>query len=54
MEWGVTLLAHDTFHVKGIVYQMRFDEVSAKYAEFGDFYIGIQLPADELLRRVQL
>ena len=44
MEWGVTLLAHDIFHVKGIVYQMRFDEVSAKYAEFGDFYIGIQLP----------
>ena len=54
MEWGVTLLAHDTFHVKGIVYQMRFDEVSAKYADFGDFYIGIQLPVDELLRRVQL
>jgi chlorite dismutase len=54
MEWGVTLLSHDVFHVKGIVYQMRFDEVSAKYAEFGDFYIGIQLPADELLRRVQL
>lgn len=54
MEWGVTLLAHDTFHVKGIVYQMRFDEVSARYAEFGDFYIGIQLPVDELLRRVQL
>ena len=54
MEWGVTLLAHDTFHVKGIVYQMRFDEVSARYAEFGDFYIGIQLSPDELLRRVQL
>jgi peroxiredoxin len=54
MEWGVTLLAHDAFHVKGIVYQMRFDEVSARYAEFGDFYIGIQLPAEELLRRVQL
>src|SRR3989442_925217 len=30
MEWGVTLLAHDTFHIKGIVYQMRFDEVSVK------------------------
>ena len=54
MEWGVTLLAHDTFHVKGIVYQMRFDEVSVKYADFGDFYIGIQLPVDELLRRVQV
>jgi len=54
MEWGVTLLAHDVFHVRGIVYQMRFDEVSAKYAEFGDFYIGIQLTADELLHRLQL
>jgi peroxiredoxin len=54
MEWGVTLLAHDTYHIKGIVYQMRFDEVSAKYAEFGDFYIGLQMPLDELLRRVQL
>lgn len=54
MEWGVTLLAHDTYHIKGIVYQMRFDEVSARYAEFGDFYIGMQLPLDELLRRVQL
>jgi chlorite dismutase len=54
MEWGVTLLAHDTFHIKGIVYQMRFDEVSSKYAEFGDFYIGLQLPLDELLKRVCL
>lgn len=54
MEWGVTLLAHDTYHIKGIVYQMRFDEVSAKYAEFGDFYIGLQLPLNELLERVRL
>ena len=54
MEWGVSLLAHDTFHIKGIVYQMRFDEVSSKYAEFGDFYIGLQMPLDDLLARVQL
>ena len=52
MEWGVTLFAHDTHDVKGIVYQMRFDEVSAEYADFGDFYIGIQLPLDQLFRRV--
>ena len=51
-EWGVTLFAHDTYHVKGIVYEMRFDEVSAIYGEFGDFYIGLQLPLDELLTRV--
>ena len=44
-EWGVTLFAHDTFQIKAIVYQMRFDEVSAAYADFGEFYIGIQLPS---------
>ena len=53
-EWGVTLFAHDTFDVKGIVYEMRFDAVSAEYADFGEFYIGLQLPLDELFRRIQL
>ncbi len=51
MEWGVTLFARDTHDIKGIVYEMRFDEVSAQYAEFGDFYIGIQCPLDELFHR---
>jgi chlorite dismutase len=53
-EWGVTLFARDTFQVKAIVYQMRFDEVSAAYGDFGEFYIGLQLPLDELFRRLQL
>jgi peroxiredoxin len=53
-EWGVTLLAKDTIDIKAIVYEMRFDEVSARYADFGDFYIGMQLPLDELFRRVCL
>src|SRR3954469_1829499 len=53
-EWGVTLFANDTFQIKAIVYQMRFDPVSADYADFGEFFIGIQLPLDELFRRVQL
>ncbi len=53
-EWGVTLFAHDTFQIKAIVYQMRFDAVSAEYADFGEFYIGIQLPLDELFQRLQL
>jgi chlorite dismutase len=51
-EWGVTLFAHDLSNIKGIIYEMRFDEVSAQFAEFGDFYIGIQLPVNELLNRV--
>jgi peroxiredoxin len=53
-EWGVTLFARDTFQIKAIVYEMRFDPVSADYAEFGEFFIGIQLPLDELFRRLQL
>jgi chlorite dismutase len=53
-EWGVTLFAQDTFQIKAIVYEMRFDPVSAEYADFGEFFIGIQLPLDELFRRVQL
>lgn len=39
-EWGVTLFAKDPLAFKKIVTDMRFDEVSAKYAEFGDFFVG--------------
>jgi chlorite dismutase len=44
-EWGVTLFARDPLDFKRIVTEMRFDEVSAKYAEFGDFYVGKVLAA---------
>jgi hydrogen peroxide-dependent heme synthase len=53
-EWGVTLFARDTFQIKKIVYEMRFDPVSAQFADFGEFFIGIQLPLDELFRRLML
>jgi chlorite dismutase len=36
----VTLFAADPIEFKRLVTDMRFDEVSAKYAEFGDFYVG--------------
>jgi chlorite dismutase len=39
-EWGVTLFARDPLDVKKLVTDMRFDEVSAKYAEFGEFFVG--------------
>ncbi len=39
-EWGVTLWARCPDYLKDIVYKMRFDEASAKYAEFGPFYAG--------------
>jgi chlorite dismutase len=39
-EWGVTLFARDPLDFKKLVTEMRFDEASAKYAEFGEFYVG--------------
>ncbi len=39
-EWGVTLFAKDPLTFKKLVTDMRFDEVSAKYADFGEFYVG--------------
>jgi chlorite dismutase len=45
-EWGVTLWGSNPMHLKQIVYDMRFDEASAKYAEFGAFYTSyITTPA---------
>jgi chlorite dismutase len=46
-EWGVTLFSDDPLVFKKLVYEMRFDEVSARYAEFGEFYVGRRLlPSD--------
>ena len=46
-EWGVTLMAHQVDALKEIVYEMRFDEVSARYGEFGRFFVNLRLaPAD--------
>jgi chlorite dismutase len=51
-EWGVTLLADDPAALKEIVYEMRFDEVSARYAEFGPFVTGLVLDPHDALQRV--
>ncbi|HYL39578.1 MAG TPA: hydrogen peroxide-dependent heme synthase [Bryobacteraceae bacterium] len=47
-EWGVDLFADDPLVFKRLIYEMRFDEVSAVYALFGTFYVGIRCPAAEL------
>jgi peroxiredoxin len=47
-EWGVDLFADDPLVFKKLIYEMRFDEVSAVYALFGHFYIGVRCPAEEL------
>ncbi|GAA0451480.1 hydrogen peroxide-dependent heme synthase [Alkalibacillus silvisoli] len=49
-EWGVTLFAHDTLQFKKLIYEMRFDEVSARFADFGSFYIGHRKEREELER----
>jgi chlorite dismutase len=48
-EWGVTLWAANPEFLKEIVYRMRFDEASARYAEFGPFYTGYVASAEEIL-----
>jgi hydrogen peroxide-dependent heme synthase len=46
-EWGVTLFARDPLEFKRIVTEMRYDEASARYGEFGEFFVGIRIdPAD--------
>ena len=47
-EWGVDLFADDPVVFKKLIYEMRFDEVSAVYALFGQFFIGIRLPLEKL------
>ena len=53
-EWGVTLLADDPKAIKDIVYEMRFDEVSARYAEFGQFATGLVLEPKALMSHLGL
>ncbi|MBD2845712.1 heme-dependent peroxidase [Paenibacillus sp. IB182496] len=53
-EWGVTLFAEDPIQFKKLVYEMRFDEVSARYGDFGDFYVGNLLPAEDAFRALEL
>jgi chlorite dismutase len=49
-EWGVDLFADDPLVFKKLIYEMRFDEASAWYAEFGPFYTGLQFSPRELPR----
>jgi len=39
---------HDPLEFKHIIYEMRFDEVSAVYALFGPFYIGLRVPSEKM------
>jgi peroxiredoxin len=52
-EWGVDLFADDPVVFKKLIYEMRFDEASASYAEFGPFYVGLQFSPAELSRYLE-
>jgi chlorite dismutase len=44
-EWGVDLFAEDPVIFKKLIYEMRFDKVSAVYATFGQFFLSVRVPA---------
>jgi len=48
-EWGVTLFGVHPDDLKDVVYTMRFDEASARFAEFGSFYVGMVTEIEELV-----
>jgi len=47
-EWGVTIFSEEATTLKDIIYEMRFDEGSALYGEFGAFYVGRRFPPADL------
>lgn len=47
-EWGVTLYADDPKEFKRLIYEMRFDEVSAVYSDFGPFYTGFRIEPESI------
>jgi chlorite dismutase len=47
-EWGVDLFADEPLVFKKLTYEIRFAEVSAVYALFGHFYVGVRVPAVQL------
>jgi chlorite dismutase len=53
-EWGVTLLSDDPAAIKEVVSEMRFDLVSARYSEFGPFWVGLVMDPEAVLERVGL
>ncbi len=53
-EWGVTLWSRAPEHIKEIVYTMRFDQASARYAEFGSFYVGYVADPLQILRHARI
>ena len=54
LEWGVTLMAHQVDALKEIVYEMRFDEVTARFGEFDRFFINLRMGPGDLWQHLHL
>jgi chlorite dismutase len=50
-DWGVDLFAEDALQFKKLIYEMRYDEVSAVYADFGPFMLGVRLEPERVLEQ---
>ncbi|WP_368975009.1 hydrogen peroxide-dependent heme synthase [Caldifermentibacillus hisashii] len=53
-EWGVSLFSDDVLQFKKLVYEMRFDEVSARFGEFGSFFVGNLLDNDKFKKMMEI
>ncbi|WP_166240560.1 hydrogen peroxide-dependent heme synthase [Paenibacillus turpanensis] len=53
-EWGVTLFSDDALQFKKIVYEMRFDEVSARYGDFGEFFVGNLTSPEQFIEQLRV
>jgi chlorite dismutase len=53
-EWGVTLFTRDLKSIRDIVYEMRYDEGSALYGQFGPFYVSVRFAPAELRAALRL
>lgn len=53
-EWGVSLFSDDVLQFKKLVYEMRFDEVSARFGEFGSFFVGNLLDNDKFEKMMEI
>ena len=53
-EWGVTLFGDDPYFFKKLLYEMRYDEASARFAEFGLFYIGLRFEPEALFDQLMM
>jgi chlorite dismutase len=53
-EWVVSLFSDDPYYFKKILYEMRYDEASARFGEFGHFYVGIRIEPEDLFEQLRI